>query len=162
IHLRKQLRGLASKMATAAPPSAGFEQDQWKGVRPLRAGQGHTFLLRRLHSLSGIEPTGAFLVEHFLSNPYSTNWPHASATQSNFVNCLRFVLFLEWGFIYLPILYHALYGIFIWYRGESNVVSYPWEGNWLYTAQRWTGIIAFAYMLQHVYSLRFTGVRLVE
>jgi len=32
------------------------------GVAPLRAGQGYSFLLRRLHSLSGIVPIGAFLV----------------------------------------------------------------------------------------------------
>jgi len=149
-------------MATAAPPSAGYEQSQLKGVRPLRAGEGHSFLLRRLHSLSGIVPVGAFLIEHFVSNAYATNGPHAYATQIKFLNSLPFVPFLEWGFIYIPILYHALYGIFIWYRGESNLAAYPWQGNWLYTAQRWTGIVAFLYMIQHVYSLRFSGVHLVQ
>jgi succinate dehydrogenase / fumarate reductase, cytochrome b subunit len=38
------------------------------GVAPLRAGEGNSFLLRRLHSLSGIVPIGAFLLEHFISN----------------------------------------------------------------------------------------------
>jgi len=38
------------------------------GVAPLRAGEGMSFLLRRLHSLTGIVPIGAFLLEHFLSN----------------------------------------------------------------------------------------------
>jgi len=38
------------------------------GVAPLRAGQGYSFVLRRLHSLSGIIPIGAFLIEHFISN----------------------------------------------------------------------------------------------
>jgi succinate dehydrogenase / fumarate reductase cytochrome b subunit len=149
-------------MATAATPRAETEPQQWIGVKPLRAGVGRSFLLRRLHSLSGIVPVGAFLVEHFISNAYATNGPHAYATQIKFLNSLPFVPFLEWGGIYIPILYHALYGIFIWYRGESNVISYPWQGNWMYTAQRWTGIIAFAYMIQHVYHLRFTGVHLQE
>ena len=149
-------------MATATAPGAGYEQDQRRGVRPLRAGEGHSFLLRRLHSLSGIVPIGAFLVEHFVSNAYATNGPHAYATQVKFLNSLPFVPFLEWGGIYLPILYHAVYGIYIWWRGESNVVAYPWEGNWMYTAQRWTGIVAFAYMIQHVYHLRFSGARLLE
>ena len=36
------------------------------GVAPLRAGQGFSFVLRRLHSLSGIIPVGAFLFEHIL------------------------------------------------------------------------------------------------
>jgi len=149
-------------MATAAPPSAGYQRDGWTGVSPLRAGQGHSFLLRRLHSISGIIPVGAFLVEHFVSNAYATNGPHAYATQIKFLNSLPFVPVLEWGGIYIPILYHALYGIYIWYRGESNVTQYPWQGNWMYTAQRWTGMVAFAYMLQHVWHLRFTGVRLLE
>ena len=149
-------------MATAAPPSAEYEQERWTGVKPLRAGQGRSFLFRRLHSLSGIIPVGAFLVEHFVSNAYATNGPHAYATQIKFLNSLPFVPFLEWGGIYIPILYHALYGIYIWYRGESNVIAYPWQGNWMYAAQRWTGIITFAYMIQHVWYLRFSGVRLLE
>ena len=33
---------------------------------PLRAGQGSSFVLRRLHSLTGIIPVGAFLFEHIL------------------------------------------------------------------------------------------------
>ena len=47
-----------------------------------------------------------------------------------------------------------------WYQGESNVTAYPWTGNWLYTSQRWTGIVALIYMVQHTYHLRFTGVHL--
>jgi succinate dehydrogenase / fumarate reductase cytochrome b subunit len=149
-------------MATAASPSAGYEGERSGGVQPLQAGQGHSFFFRRLHSLSGIVPVGAFLVEHFVSNAYATNGPHAYATQIKFLNSLPFVPFLEWGGIYLPILYHALYGLYVWGRGQSNVASYPWAGNWMYTLQRWTGIVTFIYMAQHVYHLRFSGVRLLE
>jgi succinate dehydrogenase / fumarate reductase cytochrome b subunit len=41
------------------------------------------------------------------------------------------------------------------------VTEYPWSGNWLYTAQRWTGGIAFAYIVWHTWHLRFTGVHLL-
>ncbi len=131
-----------------------------KGVAPLRAGQGYSFVLRRLHSLSGIVPIGAFLIEHFISNSESANGVQAYNDQVKFLTSLPFVHVLEWVFIFIPLLYHALYGIWIWYRGDSNVSEYPWSGNWLYTSQRWTGIIAFAYMIQHTYYLRFTGVHL--
>ena len=67
---------------------------------------------------------------------------------------------MELFFIWIPILYHGLYGIWIWWRGDSNVSDYPWQGNWFYTSQRWTGIIAFIYIVQHTYYLRFTGVHL--
>ena len=150
-------------MATAAAPSNLKDgPSKFRGVQPIRAGQGYSFLLRRLHSLSGIVPIGAFLLEHFASNAAAANGPHAYAEQVKFLTGLPFVIWLEIFGIYLPVLYHALYGIYIWWRGESNVGNYPWTGNWMYTAQRWTGIIAFAYMIQHVWFLRFSGVHLMD
>ena len=132
-----------------------------KGVAPLRAGQGYSFVLRRLHSLSGIVPIGAFLIEHFISNSESANGVQAYNEQVKFLTSLPFVHVLEWVFIFIPLLYHALYGIWIWYRGDSNVSEYPWSGNWLYTSQRWTGLVAFAYILYHVIDMRFMGVHLM-
>jgi succinate dehydrogenase / fumarate reductase cytochrome b subunit len=146
-------------MATATNPSSGSAH---RGVQPLRAGQGHSFLLRKLHSLSGVIPIGAFLLEHFLSNTEALKGPAAYAAQVKFLNSLPWVPVLEWGFIFLPILYHACYGLYIWSSGKSNITYYPWAGNWMYMAQRWTGLIAFGYIAQHVYHLRFSGVRLAD
>jgi succinate dehydrogenase / fumarate reductase, cytochrome b subunit len=144
--------------STASPVSPTPEIES--GVAPLRAGQGISFLLRRLHSLSGVVPIGAFLLEHFISNAEAFRGPIAYGKQVQFLNSLPGVFLLELFFIWIPLLYHGLYGIYIWYRGESNVTDYPWIGNWLYTAQRWTGIVALIYIVQHIYSLRFTGVHL--
>jgi len=131
------------------------------GVGPLRAGQGHSFLLRRLHSLSGIIPVGAFLFEHILiSNATATGGAAAYARQVRFLGGLPFVTVLELFGIWLPILFHSLYGFYIWWRGDSNVTDYPWTGNWMYSAQRWTGIIAFAYILWHTWTMRFSGIDL--
>ena len=131
------------------------------GVAPLRAGQGMSFLLRRLHSLTGIIPVGAFLFEHILiSNSTAISGPAAYARQVSFLANLPLVFFLELFGIWLPILYHGLYGFYIWYRGDSNVGAYPWTGNWMYAAQRWTGGIAFIYIVWHTYTMRFTGVDL--
>lgn len=142
-------------MSTAVSPIA-------RGVPPIRAGQGRSFILRRLHSLSGIVPVGAFLAEHFISNAFATNGPHAYADQVKFLTSLPFVPVLEWVGIYLPLLYHALYGFYIWFRGESNVSDYPFAGNFMYAAQRWTGGIAFLYIGWHTYTMRFTGTLLLE
>jgi succinate dehydrogenase cytochrome b subunit len=132
-----------------------------RGVPPIRAGQGNSFVLRRLHSLSGIIPIGAFLVEHFVSNAFATNGPGAYNNQVRFLTSLPFVPVLEWVGIYIPLLYHALYGFYIWFRGQSNVADYPWAGNFMYAAQRWTGAIAFLYIAWHIYTMRFTGVHLL-
>jgi succinate dehydrogenase / fumarate reductase cytochrome b subunit len=131
-----------------------------KGAPPLRPGEGHSFLLRRLHSLSGIIPIGAFLIEHIVSNFEALKGPLAYAEQVKFLNSLPLVRVLEWVFIFLPLLYHGLYGLYIWLRGKSNVIYYPWAGNWMYTAQRWTGGIAFVFIVQHLWRQRFTGVHL--
>ncbi len=125
-------------MAATASPAPPMIK---RGVAPLRAGQGTSFLLRRLHSLSGIVPIGAFLVEHFISNAFATRGPAAYAKQVEFLSSFPFVVGLELFGIWLPILYHALYGFYIWYRGESNLADYPWAGNWMYSSQRWTGTI---------------------
>jgi succinate dehydrogenase / fumarate reductase cytochrome b subunit len=133
------------------------------GVAPLRAGQGYSFFLRRLHSLTGIIPVGAFLFEHILiSNASAISGPTAYAREVRFLASLPLVLVLEIFGIWLPILFHGLYGFYIWYRGDANVGDYPWTGNWMYTAQRWTGGIAFIYIVWHTWTMRFTGVDLHE
>jgi succinate dehydrogenase / fumarate reductase cytochrome b subunit len=133
-----------------------------RGVQPLRPGEGSSFFWRKLHSLLGVIPIGAFLLEHLLSNFEALKGPIAYGEQVKFLNGLPLVRVLEWVFIFLPILYHGLYGVYIWLRGKSNIVYYPWSGNWMYTAQRYTGLIAFAYIAQHVIRQRFLGTQLPE
>jgi succinate dehydrogenase / fumarate reductase, cytochrome b subunit len=149
----------SSAPTSAHPPSAHIVRG---GVEPLRAGQGTSFIWRKLHSLLGVIPIGAFLLEHLLSNFEALKGPIAYGAQVKFLNSLPLVRVLEWVFIFLPILYHALYGVYIWLRGKSNIVYYPWAGNWMYIAQRYTGLIAFAYIAQHVWRQRFSGVMLPE
>jgi succinate dehydrogenase / fumarate reductase cytochrome b subunit len=150
-------------VASASSPAPGVTKIVAHGVAPLRAGQGFSFALRRLHSLSGIVPVGAFLFEHILisnSTAIGRNGPDAYANQVHFLANLPLVFFLELFGIWLPIAFHALYGFYIWYRGDGNTVAYPWSGNWMYTLQRWTGGIAFAYIIWHTWTMRFTGIDL--
>lgn len=158
-------------MAAAAPVAptdnaspSGYQtgKNTTRGVQPLRAGEGHSFLLRKLHSLTGIVPIGAFLVEHIISNYETWNGPLAYANQVKFLNGLPLVRVLEWAFIFIPLLYHSLYGLYIGLRGRGNVNVYPWAGNWGYWFQRISGYIAFVYIAYHVYTQRFAGVSLPE
>jgi succinate dehydrogenase / fumarate reductase cytochrome b subunit len=154
-------------MATATHPAAHTESNApthkvGKGVEPIRAGKGYSFLLRKLHSLSGIVPIGAFLVEHILSNFEALKGPAAYAAQVKFLNSLPLVRVLEIGLIFIPLAYHMLYGVYIALRGKSNLVYYSWAGNWMYMTQRWTGYIAFVYICYHVLTQRFLGTSLPE
>jgi succinate dehydrogenase / fumarate reductase cytochrome b subunit len=148
----------ASPARPASPPPHGIKS----GVQPLRAGRGNSFFWHKLHSLSGIIPIGAFLVEHIVSNFETINGPLAYAKQVLFLNSLPLVRVLEWVFIFIPLAFHAGYGLFIAFRGRTNVNVYPWAGNWMYISQRITGIIAFLYIIQHVWRQRFSGVSLPE
>ncbi|MBI1390856.1 MAG: succinate dehydrogenase [bacterium] len=113
------------------------------------------FLLRRFQSLLGIIPVGAFFAEHAFTNGLAffqgmEHWDEAVA----FINGLPLLLFMEIFLIGVPIILHALIGIYIWIFCETNVQHYGYFRNWLYTLQRWTGIIAIVFIGYHVYKLR--------
>jgi len=114
-----------------------------------------SYLLRKLHSFTGILPVGAFLAEHFWSNSAVLVSPEKYDSVSYDLQTIPFRPLVEWGAIFLPLLFHSLYGIYIWIRGKSNVSSYPWVGNWLYSTQRYTGLIAFVYIGWHLYTQRW-------
>jgi succinate dehydrogenase / fumarate reductase, cytochrome b subunit len=114
-----------------------------------------SYLLRKLHSFTGILPVGAFLAEHFWSNSAVLVSPEKYDAVSYDLQTIPFRPIVEWGGIFLPLLFHSLYGIYIWIRGKSNVSSYPWVGNWLYSTQRYTGLIAFVYIAWHLYTQRW-------
>lgn len=133
-------------------------------LRDFRGGEGmsatatqanSSYLLRKLHSLTGIIPVGAFLAEHFWSNSAALVSAQKYNQTSEDLQTIPYRLFVEWAFIFLPLLYHGGYGVYIWMRGKSNVSQYPWVRNWLYTFQRWTGLVAFAYIGWHLYTERW-------
>lgn len=117
----------------------------------------HSFALRKLHSLSGIVPVGAFLLFHLFENLKVGLSPHSyeTAIRELWELAPRPVFYLiEIFLLGVPILFHSLYGFWIWYTGRSNAAEYPYRRNWLYTAQRWSGLVVFAYMALHVWQLR--------
>jgi succinate dehydrogenase / fumarate reductase, cytochrome b subunit len=117
------------------------------------------FLLRRFQSLLGIIPIGAFLVEHGYTNALAFFYgAERFNEQVLFLQSLPFVLFLEIGLIGIPILLHAIIGIYIWIYGQSNVQHYGYWRNWLYSLQRWSGIVALIFIFYHVYKLRIEWV----
>jgi succinate dehydrogenase / fumarate reductase cytochrome b subunit len=61
--------------------------------------------------------------------------------------------FLEWTFIFIPILFHAIVGVWIVAEGLPNPHQYPYGANYRYTLQRATGIIAFFFIALHVFHM---------
>jgi succinate dehydrogenase cytochrome b subunit len=114
-----------------------------------------SYLLRKLHSFTGLLPVGAFLAEHFWSNSAALVSPEKYNATSQELQTIPYRLIVEWGAIFLPMLFHGGYGVYIWLQGKSNVSAYPWVKNWLYTAQRYTGLITFVYIGWHLYTERW-------
>ena len=116
-----------------------------------------SYLLDKLHSLSGIVPIGAFLLEHFWSNSYALVSVQKYNDVSAELQDIPWRIIVEAAVLWLPILFHGFYGIYIWWSGKTNVLGHPWMSNWMYALQRWSGIVAFVFIGWHVYTERFLG-----
>jgi succinate dehydrogenase / fumarate reductase cytochrome b subunit len=114
----------------------------------------HEFLLRRLHSLSGMIPVGAYMVVHLLVNARILD--SAGAFQSSVYQIHSIgaaLLVVEWAFIFLPILFHAIFGVLIIRGALPNSSTYKYGPNIRYTLQRATGMIAFLFIMVHVFHM---------
>src|SRR5258707_14140701 len=76
-----------------------------------------SYLLRKLHSLSSIVPVGAFLAEHFWSNSAALVSAEKYNQTSVELQTIPFRVFVEWAFIFFPILFHGGGGGFFFFAG---------------------------------------------
>ncbi|HEX8748376.1 MAG TPA: succinate dehydrogenase cytochrome b558 subunit [Pyrinomonadaceae bacterium] len=114
-----------------------------------------TFILRKLHQLSGIVPLGAFLLEHFYTNSKAMTGREDFNKAVTDLQSIPYILFIEIGFIFIPLIYHAVYGLVITVEARPNNLHYPYPRNWFYLVQRITGVILFFFILFHVLNFRF-------
>lgn len=112
----------------------------------------HAFLLRRLHSLSGIVPVGLFVCVHLFTNFQLMVGDYQHEVE--FIHSMPALMFMEIT-IWASIAFHAILGLVYTFQGKSNVGRYPYMDNWRYTLQRITGIIALVFIFVHVSTLRW-------
>ncbi|TWU32896.1 Succinate dehydrogenase cytochrome b558 subunit [Novipirellula artificiosorum] len=60
---------------------------------------------------------------------------------------------VEWGLIFGPLLFHALFGVWIAKNAKLNTSHYKYVSNRRYSWQRWTGVIALVYLFLHILHL---------
>lgn len=112
------------------------------------------FLIRRLHSLSGLIPVGAYMCVHLLTNASVINGPATFQNNVYMIHSLGKLLpLVEWVFIFLPIIFHAVVGFVIIGGGLQNTGNYPYRNNIRYMLQRVTGGIAFLFIFWHVFHM---------
>jgi succinate dehydrogenase / fumarate reductase cytochrome b subunit len=114
-----------------------------------------TFILRKLHQLSGIVPLGVFLLEHFYTNSKALAGAEQFNTAVAELQAIPYILFIEIGGIFIPLIYHAVYGLVITIEARPNNLAYPYPRNWFYLVQRITGVVLFFFIAFHVLNFRF-------
>jgi succinate dehydrogenase / fumarate reductase cytochrome b subunit len=115
------------------------------------------FVYRRIHSLLGVIPIGIFLIQHLVVNHYATVGVESFNKAANFMGNLPFRYVLETVFIYLPLLFHAIYGLYIAFTGTSNVGKMGFFRNWMYLLQRITGVLTLIFIAWHVWETRIAS-----
>ena len=115
------------------------------------------FALRRLHSLTGIVPIGLYVLFHLGVNSFAASGPESYNEIAEFLESLPYLLAIEIPFIWLPILYHAGYGIYIHATGRLNPFQYTYRSNWLYWLQRWSGIVTLVFIGWHFWQTRLAN-----
>ena len=114
----------------------------------------HEFLIRRLHSLSGLVPVGAYMVVHLLTNSSILASSQKFQSLVYQIHGLGPVLpLVEWGFIFLPLIFHAVIGVVIVRGGMPNTGTYQYSSNIRYSLQRATGMVAFVFIFWHVFHM---------
>lgn len=114
-----------------------------------------TFILRKLHQLSGIVPLGLFLLEHFYTNSKAIAGAASFNEAVKDLQAIPYILLVEITGIFIPLIYHAVYGLVITMEARPNNLAYPYPRNWFYLIQRITGVILFFFILFHVLNFRF-------
>lgn len=126
------------------------------------------FLLRRLHSLTGVMPIGLFLIFHLTTNG-SVLWGLLDGRKSvygdagvatfqhevDFIHSTPFLFLIEGMGLWIPIAFHSILGVYYATTGKSNLQRYAYQDNWRYTLQRATGYIGILFVFWHVATLRW-------
>jgi succinate dehydrogenase / fumarate reductase cytochrome b subunit len=114
-----------------------------------------TFLLRKLHQLTGIVPLGAFFAVHMYTNSTAMNGAQVFNEHVQDIHHMPYLIFVEVFGIFIPLLFHSIYGVLISAEARPNVLSYGYVRNWFYMFQRITGVFLFVFLLFHLLNLRF-------
>lgn len=134
----------------------------------------HYFLLRRLHSLSGVVPIGVFLIFHLTTNSsitwgmldsrkaaYGHGGVAAYQSEVGFIHNAPFLLLTEIFVLWLPIAFHSILGLYYARTGKHNLHRYPYQDNWRYSLQRWSGYVGILFIFYHIATLRWGWTFLV-
>jgi succinate dehydrogenase/fumarate reductase cytochrome b subunit (b558 family) len=112
------------------------------------------FVLKKLHSLSGVVPVGVFFIEHLWTNSKALQGEGAFTQAVADIQAMPYLPLIEIFGIFLPLAFHAIYGVVLALAAKPNVQVYRYARNWLYVLQRVSGLVAFVFIGYHLYEYR--------
>jgi succinate dehydrogenase / fumarate reductase cytochrome b subunit len=115
----------------------------------------NTFLLRKLHQLTGIVPLGVFFFVHMYTNSTAISGAKVFDDHVQDIHNMPYLLFIEIFGILVPLAFHSVYGIIISRESRPNVLDYGFARNWFYLFQRITGVFLFFFLIFHILNFRF-------
>ena len=115
--------------------------------------------LRRLHSISGVVPVGAFLAFHLYVNAQASRGADAYNAMAVRLQALPLAVLLEIFVIALPIFFHGIYGLFVTATEPPGDELPGRTRRALSIFQRATGVLLFGFILFHLWTARLVQVR---
>jgi len=110
--------------------------------------------LRRLHSLSGLFPVGAFLAFHLYVNAWALRGPDAYDAAARRLQQLPLAGVGEIVLVFLPLAFHGVVGLFLIATVSAAAEHATPSGRRLALFQRVTGILLFPFILFHLWTAR--------
>lgn len=113
------------------------------------------FLLRRIHSITGIFPVGIFLVYHLFTQLYLHSGAEVYNEHTNAFYDSPMAMLLLAIFVYIPLFFHSIYGLKL-SNSLLNVsevgaqTEYRYLANVLYWLQRLSGVGVFLFIGAHL------------
>ena len=114
-------------------------------------------LARRLHSIFGVVPVGAFLVFHLATNAAALRGAEAYNAMTRRLQGLPLVLLVEILVIAVPLLFHGIYGLFRIATDSPPPDRSP-ARRLLTRVQQVTGVVLFAFVLFHLWTARLVQI----
>ena len=111
------------------------------------------FLLRRIHSLTGVVPVGLFLVYHLYLQLYLH---YGAEIYNNEANSFYDSPLATWAsviVVYIPLLFHSLLGVLLVFENKIQP-SYTYFSHLLYWLQRISGISVLLFIIAHVWNAK--------
>jgi succinate dehydrogenase / fumarate reductase cytochrome b subunit len=129
-----------------------MEQSQSSPVKPHTIQR--SFLFGKLFSLLGLIPLGGYVIVHLYQNLSSLQGSEAFNQHLVESRSLPLIVPIAVLLLWVPIVFHGFYGLFIASKARPRLGQYPFFGNVKYVLQRLSGIGLLLFIPAHIFKTR--------